>query len=73
MIALKIISVILGLAFTLFGYFIFFRKKYSLINGFEEALKAGQKDETYAKRVGLTEFVVGIAILVGAILLIVFA
>lgn len=26
MTALKIISVILGLAFTLFGYFIFFRK-----------------------------------------------
>ena len=34
--ALKVIAVILGLAFTLFGYFIFFQKKYSLINGFEE-------------------------------------
>ena len=50
MLALKIITVILGLAFTLFGYFIFFRKKYSLINGFEEAFKAGKKTESYAKR-----------------------
>ncbi len=59
MLALKIIFAALGAAFTLFGYFIFFRKKYSLINGFEADLKAGRKTEEYAKRVGMVEFVLG--------------
>ena len=73
MIVLKIVAIILGLAFTLFGYFIFFKRKYSLINGFDEELKAGQKNENYAKRVGLIEFIVGIAILVAAAILIIFS
>ena len=73
MLALKIISILLGAAFTLFGYFIFFRKKYSLINGFEAELKEGKKDENYARRVGLVEFTVGIAILLAGIALILFA
>ena len=73
MLALKIISILLGAAFTLFGYFIFFRKKYSLINGFEAELKEGKKDENYARRVGLVEFTVGIALLLAGVLLILFA
>lgn len=73
MLAIKIIAIILGLAFALFGYFIFFKKKYSLINGFEEEYKAGRKTEDYAKRVGLVEFVVGIAILLAAVILLIFA
>lgn len=73
MLALKIIAVTLGLAFTLFGYFIFFKKKYSLINGFEEDYKAGRKTEDYAKRVGLVEFVVGVAILIAAVILLIVA
>ena len=73
MLALKIIAVALGAAFTLFGYFIFFQKKYSLINGFEADLKAGRKNEAYARRVGLVEFVLGIAILLAGIALIAFA
>ena len=73
MLALKIIAVITGLAFTLFGYFIFFRKKYNLINGFEEDFKAGRKTEEYAKRVGFTELVIGIVILAAAIILLIFA
>ena len=73
MLALKIITVITGLAFTLFGYFIFFRKKYNLINGFEEDFKAGRKTEEYAKRVGYTELVIGIVILAAAIILLIFA
>ena len=72
MMTLKIIAFILGLSFTLFGYFIFFRKKYSLINGFEEDYKAGRKNEDYAKRVGLVEFVIGIAILIAFVALIIF-
>ena len=73
MLVLKIMAVVLGLAFALFGYFIYFRKKYNLINGFEEDFKAGRKDENYAKRVGMVEFVLGICILVAGIVLIIFA
>ena len=73
MIILKLIALILGLAFTIFGYFIFFRKKYNLINGFEEDFKAGRKTEEYAKRVGFTELVIGIVILAAAIILLIFA
>ena len=73
MIVLKTLSVLLGLAFALFGYFIYFRKKYNLINGFEADFKAGRKNEDYAKRVGMVEFVVGIAILIAGIVLIIFA
>lgn len=72
MIALKVIFFILGLAFFLFGYFIFFKKKYSLINGFEKAFKLGLKNEEYAKKVGLTEFIIGILILIISVILIVF-
>ena len=72
MLALKIITVILGLAFSLFGYFIFFKKKYSLINGFSEDFKAGRKDENYARRVGIIEFIVGIVLLLVAVILIIF-
>jgi len=72
MLALKIIAVILGLAFSLFGYFIFFKKKYSLINGFNEDFKAGRKDESYARRVGIIEFIVGISLLLVAVILIIF-
>ena len=73
MIFLKVMAVVLGLAFLLFGYFIYFKKKYNLINGFEADLKAGRKNEEYAKRVGMVEFVVGTAILTAAIALIIFA
>lgn len=73
MLAIKIITVILGLAFTVCGYFIFFKKKYSLINGFEEEYKAGRKTEDYAKRVGLVELVAGVAILITAVIVLIFA
>ena len=73
MIFLKVLAIVLGLAFLLFGYFIFFKKKYSLINGFEADFKAGRKNEDYAKRVGMVEFIAGIAILTAGIALIIFA
>jgi hypothetical protein len=73
MIVLKMITVLLGLAFTLFGYFIYFKKKYNLINGFEAEFKAGKKDELYAKRVGMIEFVIGIVFMIVGIILIIFA
>ena len=67
------ITVLLGLAFTLFGYFIYFKKKYNLINGFEAAFKAKRKNELYAARIGMMEFVIGIVFLSAGILLIIFA
>ena len=73
MLVLKILAILLGLAFTLFGYFIYFRKKYNLINGFEADFKAARKNEDYAKRVGMVEFVIGIAILIAGLILIIFA
>lgn len=57
---LKIISLILALAFTFFGYNIYFKKKYRLINNFEKDYKNGLKDEKYAKKVGLIELILGI-------------
>lgn len=72
MLVLKIVSVLLGLSFTLFAYFIYLRKKYNLINCFEADFKAGRKNEEYAKRVGMVEFVIGIAVLVAGIVLIIF-
>lgn len=72
MIILKGLTVVLGLAFLLFGYFIYFKKKYNLINGFEADFKNCRKNEEYAKGVGLVEFVVGIALLVAGIALILF-
>lgn len=73
MIVLKVLAVVLGLAFLLFGYFIYFKKKYNLINGFEADFKDGRKNEEYAKRVGLIELVAGIALLIAGVALILLA
>ena len=70
MIVLKVLAVVLGLAFLLLGYFIYFKKKYNLINGFEADFKDGRKNEEYAKRVGLIELVAGIALLIAGVALI---
>ena len=73
MLILKMISVLLGLAFILFGYFIYFREKYDLINGFEADFKMGRKNEDYAKRVGKVYLGIGIVIIIMGIILIIFA
>ena len=73
MLVLKIITLVLGAAFLLFGYFIYFQKKYNLINGFKAAFEEGRKDERYARRVGLVEFIIGIVLIAAGILLIIFA
>ena len=72
MLILKILLPIVGFAFLLFGYLIFFRKKYSLINGFDAAFKEGRKTERYARRVGLVEFILGILFLIASVILILF-
>ncbi len=73
MAVLKVIAVLLGLAFALVGYFIFFREKYKLINGFEADRKAGRRDDAYARRVGLIELIIGIALLITGVVLILVA
>lgn len=73
MIVLKIILFLLGTMFLLFGYFTYFRKKYNLINGFKENFAAGRRSERYARLVGLCEFVLGVLLLVGGILTVIFA
>lgn len=72
MIVLKIVCILLGIAFLGFGYFIYFKKKLNLINDFKEDYASGRKSEQYALRVGLTEFVIGIALLVIGIILCIF-
>lgn len=68
---LKIILITVGVAFTTFGYFIYFKEEYNLINGFEADYKAGRKTELYAKKVGLVEFIIGIILtLVGIFVII---
>lgn len=64
MILLMIILLVVGVAFTTFGYFIYFKEKYNLINGFESDYKSGRKSEIYAKKVGLVEFMIGIILVV---------
>ena len=73
MLILKILLPIAGVAFLLFGYFIFFKKKYLLINGFNAAFREGRKTERYACRVGLVEFILGVLLLIASAILILFA
>ena len=72
MLILKIIAISLGLTFTLFGYLIYFKKKYNLVNGFEADFKAGRKTESYASQIGLIEFIIGVVISIAVLSLIVF-
>ena len=60
---LKIILIIVGVVFTTFGYLIYFKEKYNLINGFEADYKSGRKTESYAKKVGLVELIIGIVLI----------
>ena len=68
---LKIILLALGATFSTFGYLIYFKKKYNLINDYEANLKAGKKTESYARKVGLIELLLGIALLMVGLYLIV--
>ena len=61
---MKIFALILaltGLVFLFFGYKIYFKKSYDLINGFNKAYKKGLKNENYAKKVGKIYLLVFIA------------
>ena len=69
MLILKILLPLVGIAFLLFGYFILFKKRYSLINGFDAAFKEGRKTERYARRVGIVELILGILLLIASVIL----
>lgn len=71
MILLKIILILVGVTFITFGYLIYFKKKYNLINGFEADYKSGRKTESYAKRLGLIELIIGIILIILGIFVIV--
>lgn len=60
---LKIILIVLGATFSIFGYLIYFKKKYNLINDYEANRKAGKKTESYARKIGLIELLLGVALL----------
>lgn len=60
MLILKLILLVLGAILIGFGYFIYFKKKYNLINNFEEDFKSNRFDESYANRIGLIELIWGI-------------
>lgn len=69
---LKIILILVGLAFITFGYLIYFKEKYNLINDFESNFKSGRKTESYAKKLGLVELIIGIIfILIGLVVVII--
>lgn len=68
---IQAVLIILGVISLYYGYNIFFKKKYNLINDFEAEFKAGRKTEKYAERIGIIEFVLGAGMLIGGILLII--
>ena len=69
MLILKILLFILGTVFSIFGYLIYFRKKYSLINSFNLDILYKRRDTSYAKKLGLIEFVLGLVLIILAIIL----
>jgi len=60
MFILRLILLVLGLILIGFGYLIYFKKKYNLINTFKEDLKLNKVDESYGIRIGLIELIWGI-------------
>ncbi|RKD33422.1 DUF3784 domain-containing protein [Thermohalobacter berrensis] len=52
--------ILIGLTFMGFGYAIYFKGKYNLINSFKNDKKSGKLDDSFAKRVGIIEFIGGI-------------
>ncbi len=72
MTVLKVILILIGVVFIAFGYEIYFHNKYNLINGFKKDYQNGLKTPSYAKKVGLIEFVFGIVlVLIGIYIIII--
>lgn len=63
MFVLKISMMLIGILFIFFGYLIFFKSKYYLINNFIEDKNRKKLDDNYAKKVGFIEFTGGLVTL----------
>lgn len=61
MLILRLILIIIGLVFIGFGYAIWFKGKYDLINNFQNDKRNGKLNDSYAARVGKIEFIGGLA------------
>jgi len=57
---LKIILILVGMMFIVFGYAIWFKGKYNLINGFPNRNKRIKSNDSFAKMVGIIQFIGGI-------------
>ena len=62
MIAFRFVLIFVGITLAIFGFFIYFKGKYNLINNFEVDKKNLKYDDRYAKRVGSIEFFGGLII-----------
>lgn len=60
MIVILITFTLVGAMLATFGYLIYFRGKYGLINNFYEDRQRGLFNDAYARGVGLVEFIAGI-------------
>ena len=72
MLLLKIIIFVLGITFSVFGYLIVFKKKFGLINDFEDRKKVGSQTDADAIRIGKVELTLGVGLLVLFVLLMIF-
>lgn len=66
---LIVILIMIGLVFLVYGYRIYFRGHYHLINGFEANKKAGRKTQAQAKKAGFIELLIGLILVIIALLL----
>ena len=72
MLVLKLIILALGITFSVFGYFIVFKKKFGLINDFEARKKVVSQTDADAIRVGKIALTLGVGLLVLFVLLMIF-
>lgn len=54
------ISIGISIPFLIFGYLIYVKEKFNLINDFTEQKKKGFVTDAYAKRIGFIELITGI-------------
>lgn len=63
----SIVLVVLGIFFALSGFQVYFRRMYSMINNFDRIKLRYKSPEAYARRLGMIQFVGGVAELIGGV------
>ncbi len=63
----SIVLVVLGIFFALSGFQVYFRRMYSMINNFDRIKLRYKSPESYARRLGMIQFVGGVAELIGGV------